>query len=91
MLKRIFDQKNTELGRRCLALIRDIADRGASSWDPELPGYLLQELRQALLKRLGCEDTTFPPVSAGLLTDLACLYEQLLWAHDLSRDISRPQ
>jgi hypothetical protein len=91
MLNSAFKQKNIELGRRCLALIRDIADRGASSWDPEMAGYLLQELRQVLLERLGCEDAKFPPVSAGLLTELACLYEQLLWAHDLSRDMSRPQ
>jgi hypothetical protein len=36
-----FEQKNAELARRCLALIRDIAERGASSWDPEDVGYAL--------------------------------------------------
>jgi hypothetical protein len=91
MVNSAFKQKNIELGWRCLALIRDIADLGASSCDPEMAGHLLQELRQVLLERLGCEDTELPPVSAGLLTELACLYEQLLWVLDLSRGISRPQ
>ena len=30
---------NLDLARKCLSLIRDIADRGATSWDPETVGY----------------------------------------------------
>jgi hypothetical protein len=85
------EQKNTELGRRCLALIRDIAERGASSWDPEQVGYALQELSQVLLERLGGEDIMFEPVSAGQLTGLAHLHEELLWVDGFSRDMFRPQ
>ena len=51
MITSVFEQKNTELGRRCLALIRDIADRGAMWWDPELIGYALQELNERLGSR----------------------------------------
>jgi hypothetical protein len=91
MVNNAFEQKNTELGRRCLALIRDIADRGASSWDPEQVGYALQELSQVLFERLGCEDRMFPAVSAGQLTDLAHLYDELLWVDGFSRDMFRPQ
>jgi hypothetical protein len=58
------EQKNTELARRCLALIRDIAERGVLSWDPEHVGYALQELSQVLLERLGIEDRIFEPVPA---------------------------
>ena len=74
-----FEQTNIELGRRCLALIRDIAERGASSGDAEQVGYALQELSQVLLERLGGEDRVFEPVSAGQLTGLAPLQEELLW------------
>ena len=91
MVNNAFEEKNVELGRQCLSLIRDIADRGASSWDPEIAAYLLQELRQVLLEHLGCEDSISPPVSAGLLAELTCLYNQLCLAHYLSEDISRPQ
>ena len=56
------EQKNTELARWCLALIRDIAERGALSWNPELVGYALQELSQVLLERLRIEDRLFEPV-----------------------------
>jgi len=58
------NQDQVELARKCLGLIRDIADRGASSWDPELVGYALEELSQALLERTGCEDRLFEPVHA---------------------------
>ena len=86
-----FEQKNIELGRRCLALIRDIAERGATSWDPEQVGYALQELSQVLFERLGSEDIVFEPVSAGQLTELAQLHEELLWVDGFSRDRFRPQ
>ena len=86
-----YEQKNIELGRRCLALIRDIAERGASSWDPEQVGYAIQELSQVLWERLGGEDTMFEPVSAGQLTELAQLQEELLWVDGFSREMFKPQ
>ena len=91
MITSVFEQKNTELGRRCLALIRDIADRGALSWDPELVGYALQELSQMLCERLGGQGRVFLPVPAGQLTDLAKLHEELLWVDGFSREMFRPQ
>jgi hypothetical protein len=30
---------NVEMARKCLGLIRDIADRGASSWDANTVGF----------------------------------------------------
>ena len=70
---------NVELARKCLCLIRDIADRGASSWDPEAVGYALQEISQVLLERIGTEDRMFEPVPAGEIRDLAALYVELQW------------
>src|ERR1019366_1618653 len=51
--------RNVEQAKQCLRLIRDIADRGASSWDPRNVGYTLQELSQVLLERTGNEDRVF--------------------------------
>jgi hypothetical protein len=91
MVNEILEKKNIELGRRCLTLIRDIADRGALSWDPEQVGYALQELSQVLFERLGCDDRMFPPVSAEQLNGLAELYVELLWVDGFSRNMFRPQ
>ena len=85
------EQMNTELARRCLALIRDIAERGVLSWDPEHVGDALQELSQVLLERLGIEDRIFEPVPAGQLTDLSHLYEELTWVDHFSGAMFRPQ
>jgi hypothetical protein len=68
---------NLDLARKCLSLIRDIADRGAMSWDPEAVGYALQELSQVLLERTGTEDRIFEPIAAGEIPDLAELYAEL--------------
>lgn len=70
---------NVEMARKCLGLIRDIADRGASSWDPNWVGYALQELSQVLLERTGTEDRLFEPIPADEIGDLAKLYEELQW------------
>jgi hypothetical protein len=91
MVTTAFEQKNIELARRCLALIRDIADRGASSWDAGQVGYALQELSQVLFERQGSEDRMFQPVSAGQLTELAHLHEELLWVDGFSREMFKPQ
>src|SRR5262249_42506088 len=56
---------NLDLAKKCLALIRDVAARGACSEDPGLIGYALQELTQVLLERTGIEDRLFEPVPAN--------------------------
>ena len=84
------EQKNIEAARQCLALIRDIADRGASSWDPDQVGYALQELSQVLFERLGTDERNFEPVSAGEIRDLAYLHKELAWIDGFSRDMFRP-
>jgi hypothetical protein len=78
------------LARKCLELIRNIADRGASSWDPELVGYALEELSQVLLERTGCDDRLFEPVNAGQIPDLDRLYEELAFVDGASQDMVRP-
>ena len=77
---------NLDLARKCLSLIRDIADRGAMSWDPETVGYALQELSQVLLERTGTEDRIFEPVAAGEIPDLAALYVELEWVNGFSQE-----
>jgi hypothetical protein len=77
---------NLDLARKCLSLIRDIAERGAMSWDPEAVGYALQELSQVLLERTGTEDRIFEPVAAGEIPDLAALYVELEWVNGFSRE-----
>lgn len=79
------DDMNVETARKCLALIRDIADRGASSWDPNNVGYALQELSQVLLERTGAQERLFEPVAAGELRDLAALYAELEFVDGMSR------
>lgn len=49
----------------CLALIRDIAGRGALPENPEHVGYALQEISQVLFERTGTEERRFEPVPAG--------------------------
>jgi hypothetical protein len=82
--------RNTALARRCLELIRDIADRGASSWDAEQVGFVLQELSQVLFERSGSDDRMFEPMAAGQLSDLRRLYEELDFVDDVSKDMQRP-
>jgi hypothetical protein len=84
------NQKQVELARKCLELIRDIADRGASSWNPEVVGYALEELSQVLLERTGCEDRVFEPVHAGQIPNLDRLYEELAFVDSASQDLLRP-
>ena len=81
---------NVELARKCLELIRDIADRGASSWDPEQVGYALQELSQVLLARTGCDERLFEPVAADRIPHLRCLCEELAFVNDSSQGMMRP-
>ena len=80
--------RNVEQTKQCLRLIRDIADRGASSWNPEHVGYALQELTQVLLERTGTEDRVFKPVSASELRDLNALYEELDFVDSCSQSMA---
>jgi len=44
---------NIAMAKKCLELIRDIAERGARSHNPENIGHALQELTQVLFERTG--------------------------------------
>lgn len=68
---------NVQLARKCLTLIRDIADRGAASWSPECVGYALEELSQVMLERTGDCERQFEPVPAGEISDLNWLAASL--------------
>jgi hypothetical protein len=81
---KLSNSRRVEDAKRCLRLIRDIADRGASSWNPELVGYALQELTQVLLERTGIDDRVFEPVPAGELGDLSQLIEELEFVNTAS-------
>jgi hypothetical protein len=69
------------------AVIRDIADRGASSWDPAVVGYALQELSQVLLERTGEGKRRFEPVPADEIQGLDALLAELQWVEDSSREL----
>ena len=81
---------NVDLARKCLEVIRDIADRGAASWDPQIVGWALQELSQVLLERTGDEEICFEPVSAAAIENLAALYEELEFINGSSEEFGRP-
>jgi hypothetical protein len=78
---------NVELAQKCLGLIRDIAERGASSWDSDDVGYALQELSQVLLERTGTDDREFEPVPADEIEDLAKLYAELVFVDGCNQDL----
>jgi len=80
--------RNVEEAKQCLRLIRDIADRGASSWNPEHVGYALQELTQVLLERTGATERAFDPVPASELADLDALLEELDFVNSCSESMA---
>jgi hypothetical protein len=80
---------NVELARKCLERIRDIADRGASSWDPQVVGWALQELSQVLLERTGDNHRYFEPVSAAEIDNLPALYQELDFINGVSEEFTR--
>ena len=80
--------RNVEQARQCLRLIRDIAERGASSWNPENVGYALQELSQVLLERTGTQARVFEPVSPSELGDLSALQEELGFVNSCSMSMA---
>ena len=78
------------LARKCLQLIRDIADRGASAWDDGQVVYALQELSQVLFERLGDDARLFDVELATDLGDLFHLYEELLFVDGACQDLLLP-
>ena len=81
-------QTNIGLAKKCLALIRDIAARGACSEDPAHVGYALQEISQTLFERTGTEERRFEPVPADQITGLEALHKELDFLDSLSQDIA---
>ena len=81
---------NLELARKCLMLIRDIADRGARSQNAEHLGYALQELTQVLVERTGNEDRLFEPVPPDEIQadDLQRLYAELDFVNSASENLA---
>jgi hypothetical protein len=71
------DANNIDLAKRCLALISDIACRGAGSQSPEHVGYALQELTQVLFERTGNNNRLFEPIPADEIRGLQQLHEEL--------------
>jgi hypothetical protein len=84
----ISGSNNNELAKRCLALIRDIAGRGACSQDAENIGYALQELTQVLYERTGNDERLFEPIPADQIRGLRWLYEELDFVDGASRDMA---
>ena len=81
-------KQNLEHARACLTLIRDIAERGASSAAPENVGYALQEVTQVLLERTGTEERIFEPVPADEIGSLKALQVELEFVNCSSQDLA---
>jgi hypothetical protein len=87
----LFTESNLAQARRCLALVRDIAGRGALSENPEHVGYALQELSQVLVERTGTEDRYFEPVPATELKGVGKLLEELDFVNGCAEDMARKE
>jgi hypothetical protein len=83
--KKALHANRVELARKCLRLIRDIADRGACAWDAEEVAYALVELRQVL-----GDERAFEPMTAAEIYDVEDLYRELFFADCACRDMVRP-
>ena len=77
-----------ELAKKCLALISNIAGRGARSQNPEHIGYALQELTQVLFERTGNQERLFEPVDADQIGDLCPLHLELDFVDSFSQDMA---
>jgi hypothetical protein len=85
----VIGSNNINLAKKCLALISDIAGRGACSQNPEHIGYALQELTQVLVERTGSNDRLFEPVPADQINDLpSWLHEELDFVDSLSQSMA---
>jgi hypothetical protein len=78
-----------ELAKKALELIREIAERGAASWDPAVVGYALQELSQVLYERTGSDERMLEPIPAGEIADLYRLLGKLDWVDGFLCDMCR--
>jgi hypothetical protein len=89
MLKPKAEVPNVEIARKCLGLIRDIADRAASSWDQNTVAYALQELSQVLLEQTGEQERVFEVSTCGELGDLPALLAELDWVNSSCQEFCR--
>ena len=78
-----------ELSKRCLALIQDIAERAALSWDPTTTDLLFQDLR-AILGPTTLEER-FSVDSANETSSLRAIYEGLVALDASSKDYGAKQ
>jgi len=81
----------TAMARRCLRLISEIAIRGARSSDPEIVGYVLQELTQVLYERTGDEDRQFASLPPDNLYDLPALWKELDFVNGCAESMTSPR
>jgi hypothetical protein len=81
-------EAKVKLAKMCLALIRDIAARGACAEDPWHVGYALEEISQVLLERTGTQERRFEPVPAGQIAGLESLLEELDFVDGCSQDLA---
>jgi hypothetical protein len=79
--------KNVDLARKCLGLVREIADRGAGASDPYEVAYALEELRQVLSEAVGFDEPAFMPESATEIPALEELYRELFFGDAGYRDL----
>ena len=79
---------NIELAKRCLALIRDIAGRGACSQNPEHIGYALEELTQVLFETTGSDERLFEPIPPDEIRDLRWLHGELDFVETASQGMA---
>jgi len=82
-----FDLAGVAQARKCLALIEQIAARGASSLDPAHVGYALQELSQVLIERTGDQRRRFEPIPADQIAGLPALLKELEFVDWCSEDL----
>lgn len=77
-----------ELAKNCLAMIRDIAARGADSQNPQNIGHALQELAQVMVERTGSDERVFEPIPVDQIHDLGWLHDELSLLDGFSRDLA---
>jgi len=79
-----------ELSKQCLALIQDIAERAALSWDPTTTDLLFQDLR-AILGPTTLEERVCPVDSTNEMSSLRAIYEGLVALDASSKDYGAKQ
>jgi hypothetical protein len=84
----VLSEPNIKLAKKCLLLIRDMAERAAYSEDREHLGYVIEELSQVLFARSGSKERLFEPVQADFIPDLDKLREELAWVDWFSQEMT---